>query len=176
MKLGEKKLAVIDLETTGLSSQRHEIIEVGLILYSQKTNKILKKWCKKVKPLHIKTASAKALEINGYLKNKNKYTGDIKSVMSELNGLTKGCILVGQNVSFDISFINKAMNRHNIRPAFDRRYVELYGLAWPHIKDKLDNMSLKALCAYFNISNKNAHSALVDCERTLEVYKCLMGL
>ena len=69
MKLSEYKLAIVDLETTGLSPRRHEIIEIGAILYSQKRDKVLKKWCKKIMPLNIKTASKRALKINGFLGN-----------------------------------------------------------------------------------------------------------
>lgn len=174
MKLSEYKLAVVDLETTGLDPQRHEIIEVGLILYSQKKDKILKRWCKKVKPLNIRTASKYALEINGYNKNPHLYTNDIKDTLEKLNKATKRCILVGQNISFDISFIKRYMSKYNIKPLFSGRYVELMGLAWPVIRENLENMSLKDLCNRFGVSNKDAHSALVDCERTLEIYKRIM--
>jgi DNA polymerase III epsilon subunit-like protein len=172
--LCDYKLAIIDCETTGLNLRKHEIIELAVILYSQRKDKVLKKWCRKVKPLNIKTASKKALQINGYEKHTKEYTGDIFDTIVRFNKLVEGCILVGQNVSFDINFINKYLRKYKIKPLFGRRYVELMGLAWPQVRNHLENISLKDLCDHFNISNENAHSAFIDCERTLEVYRCLM--
>jgi len=174
MKLGDYKLAFVDTETTGLNPRRHEIIEIGAILYSQKKDKVLKRWCQKIKPTNIKLASREALEINRYWENSHLYTGDTREAINRFNNLVKGCILVGQNISFDIAFIQKCMRKFKIKSSFGRRYVELMGLAWPTIRNQSESMSLKSLCNHFNISNRNAHSALVDCERTLEVYRCLM--
>jgi DNA polymerase III epsilon subunit-like protein len=64
-----KKIAFIDLETTGLNPYTHEIIEIGCLIAKQNENG---EWIPtdefefKVKPEHIETAQQDALRINGY--------------------------------------------------------------------------------------------------------------
>ena len=61
-----RNIAIVDLETTGLDEQLHEIIEVGMVVVNQKTLEIIDTLDMKVRPTHPETASAKALEVNGY--------------------------------------------------------------------------------------------------------------
>lgn len=175
-KFYNTKLAFIDIETTGLSVDNHEIIEIGCITYDQNKDKILDEWVKKVSPKHIETASKAALDMNGYAKNPKAYKGDIKTTLLKFNKIVEGCMVIGQNIGFDISFIEAAMGRFKIEPNFDRhRKLDLLSLAWPAVFDKeINGLSLKNLCDHFNISNEGAHTALIDCRRSLGVYKCLM--
>lgn len=173
--LRDYTLAVVDSETTGLDCDRHEIIELAVILYDQQKDKVIKKWSRKAAPTHIKTASKVALEINGYNKNPNSYQDDIKDVITEFSDLIKNTLVVGQNIPFDLKFISKYYNKFNIKEDI-RRSIELSSVAWPLlIEGDATKMSLESLCDHFNISNKDSHRALVDCERTLEVYRCLIN-
>ncbi len=83
-------------------------------------------------------------------------------------------LIVGQNVSFDLKFIYKSMDNLDIKPQMDRRYLELMGLGWWAVKDTdIPGISLSNFCSHFGVSNIGAHSALIDCRRTLEVYRKL---
>lgn len=173
-KLNEIKLAVIDTETTGLSVNDHEIIEIGVIIYDQEKDDIVKTWETKIAPQHIETASPEALEINGYAYHPGLYTGNLKSAMIKFNSLVKGCLIMGQNVSFDLDFLHAALKQLDMKPTFSRRYLDLMGLAWFAVKDTdCPGISLANLCDHFDISNVGSHSALVDCERSLAVYRKL---
>jgi DNA polymerase III alpha subunit (gram-positive type) len=173
----DKLLAIIDSETTGLLTDEHELIELAVILYDRQQDIVIKEWDVKIAPRHINTAQDQALKINGYADDPTSYKTNIKSALIKFNKLTDNCILVGQNVAFDIAFIKKAMAEFNMEPKFDRRSLELMSMSWFHICDQnLNGLSLKDLCSYFNISNVGAHGALVDCRRTLGVYKSLAGI
>ena len=175
MKLAEFNLAFCDTETTGLSEIEHEIIEVAAIVYDPRTNQVIDEWETKVAPTHIETAQPKALQINGYINNPGLYTGSLNSALIKLNSLVKGCMIVGQNVDFDLKFLYRSMNELGIKPSFDRhRKIDVMSMAWFAVKDSdLPGMSLADLCNHFQVSNVGAHSALVDCRRTLEVYRAL---
>jgi DNA polymerase III epsilon subunit-like protein len=177
-KFADVKLAFVDTETTGLSVDNHEIIEIGCIIYDQSKDKVLDEWVKKVAPRHIETASQEALEINGYAKNPKAYKGNIKLALLKFNKIINGCMIVGQNVEFDIKFLETAMSEFKIEPSFERhRKIELMSVAWPAVRDtEIEGLGLRNLCDHFKISNAGAHSALVDCRRTLGVYKCLMEI
>jgi DNA polymerase III epsilon subunit-like protein len=173
----DRYLAWVDLETTGLDPQQHEIIEVGIVVYDHLNDQVLKEFDAKVKPTRLETASEEALAINGYAANPKAYKKGLRSTLIKLNNLMDGCILAGHNVPFDIAFLNKNLGDLGIKPKFDRRWIDTMSLAWAACyNNPLNGLSLKDLCDRFSISNVGAHSALTDCHRTLSAYKCLMGM
>lgn len=174
LQLSECKLAFVDLETTGLSVDEHEIIEIGVIIYNQDTQEIEKEWETKIAPTRIETASKKALQINGYINSPELYIGKLKSALIKFNSLVKDCIVTGQNTKFDLKFIEKSMKEFGIEPSFDFRSLDLISLAWFAVKDTgAKNLSLHYLCEHFGVCNVGSHSALTDCRRTFGLYKKL---
>lgn len=178
MNLKDINLAFVDTETTGLSPETNEIIEIAAILYNPRKDEVLQEWERKAAPRNIKTASKIALDMNGYNDAPHTYVGDIKDIILEFADLVKGYMIVGQNIQFDINFIEKYFKEFNIDKEVHRhRKLEISSMAWPVLsKTDLKSMSLNAQCKHFNISNEGAHRALTDCHRTLEVYRCLMKL
>ncbi len=45
-----------------------------------------------------------------------------------------------------------------------------------HGKDDIDKYSLRTLCEYFKINNKNAHSALSDARALFQLFKHLINI
>lgn len=178
MFFNEVKLGFVDLETTGLVAGVNEILEFGLIVYDQKTDSIVGEWQSKVKPVRLETASDYALKLNGFSKNAEAYSGDLATELNKFNDLAEGCVLVGQNTNFDIGFILHEMKKLGIKPKFnERRYLDTMILSWPYIKNQdIKDLSLFYLCEHFGISNKDAHGAMVDCQRTLALYRKLMQI
>jgi DNA polymerase III epsilon subunit-like protein len=173
----DKLLAFVDSECTGLDPTQHELIELGVILYDYNKDEIIREWETKIAPRHIETAQEEALEINGYTNNPKSYRANLRNSLVKLNKLVDDCMLVGQNIAFDVAFIETAMTEFDIKPKYDRRKLELMSMAWFYVKDQsLNGLSLRDLCSHFNISNTGAHGALVDCRRTLGVYRSLAGL
>lgn len=175
--LADKKLAFIDLELTGLCLKKHEIIEIGVLIYDQCRGEIEKEWSVKIAPLHIETASQKALTINGYINNPNIYRGKLKSSLIKFNSVVKDCTLIGYNVGCDIGFIKRDMDKLNIKPAFRYISLDLMSMVWFAIKNSnIEGMSLETVCEYFDICNIGSHSALVDCRRSYELYRKLNNI
>jgi DNA polymerase-3 subunit alpha (Gram-positive type) len=178
MKLKDFNLAFVDTETTGLDPVRQEIIEIAAIIYDPRKDKVIKEWSRKAAPRTIKTASDIALNMNGYNEAPETYKDNIKDVISEYYKITKDCIVVGQNIQFDINFIKKYYKEFSVGGEFHRhRRLEISSMVWPAIvNSELESISLQAICEHFGVSNENAHRALVDCHRTLEIYRCVMNL
>jgi CRISPR-associated protein Cas2 len=173
----DAKLAVIDIESTGLLTAQHEIIEIGFISYDRKNDRILEEWDQKIAPRHIETAQPEALQINGYANNPALYTGNLRNALVQLNELAKDHIVVGFNIQFDLNFLERDMKEFKMTPAWNRhRRLDMLSVAWANIQDiPLEGLGLKHICTHFNISNAGEHTALVDCRRTLCVYKALMS-
>jgi DNA polymerase III alpha subunit (gram-positive type) len=175
--LADKKLAFTDLELTGLCLKKHEIIEIGVLIYNQHRDEIEKEWSVKVAPLHIETASQKALVINGYINNPDNYRNKLNPSLIKFNSIVKGCMLVGYNIGCDVGFIKRDMDKLNIRPTFSRIPLDLMSMVWFAIKDSnIKGMSLDTVCDYFDICNIGSHSALIDCRRSYELYRKLNSI
>lgn len=176
MNFNNLNIAVVDTETTGLDCNKHEVIEIGVLVYNQQTDTIISEWDVKIKPRYIETAQDEALKINGYLEHPHLYTNNIYDTIIEFNSIVKDCIVLGQNIQFDLDMLKKYYNEFKISDPFHRhRKLELTSVVWPIIRQsELTSMSLHSLCKYAGISNKNEHRALSDCHRTLEVYKWAM--
>jgi len=177
-KYTERNICFADIETTGLYEDKNEIIEIGALIYSPSEDKVVQEWEKKVAPRHIETASPEALRINGYINNPESYKGSIKSALIKFNSLAENCMIIGQNIKFDTRFLRYYMAEFDIKPSFSRHTeIDLMAMAWPAVCDSnIEGLSLAHLCSHFNVSNVGAHSALVDCRRTFEVYQCLMRM
>jgi DNA polymerase III epsilon subunit-like protein len=173
----DKLLAFCDSETSGLLPDEHEILELGVILYDPSKDEILKEWQVKIAPSHIHTAQDHALKINGYADDPKSYKANLRNSLVKFNKLVDSCMLVGQNIAFDVAFLERAMAEFDIKPKYDRRKLELMSMAWFYVKDQdLNGLSLKDLCSHFNISNVGEHGALIDCQRSLGVYRSLCGI
>jgi hypothetical protein len=109
------KIAFIDTETTGLSCCEHEIIEIAAIIYDQKNDNVIKEWECKVAPRHIESANSEALQINKYINNPSLYVANINSALIKFNSVVANCILVGQNIDFDLMFIKKFMDEFPLK-------------------------------------------------------------
>ena len=172
-------LTVIDTETTGLDLLNHEIIEIGIVQARVDPTRIirLKRWEAKIKPRYIERASPVALKINGY--SEHKWQDAISQ--EEAIGFIRGFVwtselLLGQNLIFDLRFINKMFNDHGEDLLKYPVYHDTKMMAEQLVLNgKLKRSSLDYLCEHYNIHNRGRpHTALADADRTLDVYKKLL--
>lgn len=170
-------LAFIDIECTGLDVIKHEIIEIGCVITTPKL-KVIKKFELKIKPENIEDANPVALKIAHYDKKNWKSAYTLEKAMKIFSKKTKDCIMVGQNVSFDSGFLEYAFIKTKIKNSMHYHKLDTISIAWAklHRKPSITRFSLREMCKYFDIENKNPHSALSDAYATYELYKKLMKL
>lgn len=171
-------LTVIDTETTGLDLVNHEVIQVGIVQARVDPTRIIRtfKWEANIKPSHIELASPIALKVNGYTSAKWKDAYDAKEVLP----IIKNCIetsnmLVGQNLIFDVKFINKLFDDNKVsRPIYPNYYDTKLMAEQLKKQGILKRSSLDYLCEHYKIKQiGRSHTALADADRTLEIYKIL---
>lgn len=178
----KRNLAFIDTETTGLSLDKHEIIEIGCVLVSQDDNgkpgfKKLEEFEFKIKPEHIETADPIALKINGYNETDWADAVSLNSALEILSQKTEDAIMVGHNVSFDYSFLEKSFEKTGIKNKMHYHKLDTISIAFAklyEIKD-IEKFSLRYLCEYFGVVNEKAHTALADARATFEIFVKLMN-
>lgn len=175
MNLRDRPLAFIDVETTGLTPERHEVIEVAVVL--QRRDKTVEEWCTRVRPTRPEVAEPKALEVNGYAAHPERWADApvFSQVAAELAQRLEGAILVGHNISFDCAFLREEFLRCGSDFRVPHRKLDTYTLAYEHLACKgLDSLSLHAVCAFLGISNEGSHTALVDARRCRAVWNALV--
>lgn len=176
--MNNKDLLFIDTETTGLDCTKHEVIEVAWILTSPDAKTVKEKFLARMMPLNIAAAEPKALEINGY--TEEKWAASVLStqgeVVGELMRVSRGTILVGQNVGFDEGFLKALLAQNGATPVWGYQKVDTIALAWPYYAmGKLGGLSLDKLCTFLGIKQERKHSADADVESCYRVYQAFMA-
>jgi DNA polymerase-3 subunit epsilon len=158
----------LDTETTGLSANdKHKIVEIACIETSNllPTKKIFHKIINPQR--HV---PEEAFKVHGFSTEflKNKETFD--KVVDEFLEFIKDKRIIIHNASFDLGFLNhelKLIGKNEIKKINIVDSLEVARNKFPGSSNSLD-----ALCRRFNIdlSRREKHNALLDCELLREVY------
>jgi len=176
-------LAFIDTETTGTNPDKHEIIELALIIAKQIDRpgkgpkiEILGEYEWKIKPERIEDAEDQALRINGYNETDWMFAIDLKSAMKDFAKKTESCTFVSHNLTFDYGFIQRAFEKTDVENNMHYAKLDTISIAFARLYDapQADRFSLKFLCELLKVENSKAHTALADTRALVEVYKKLM--
>ena len=176
-----KKLAFLDIETTGFNVETQEIIEIGVVIVDQKEGvlgEVVEEFELKIKPEKLENADAEALSINGYNEMEWMFAMTLEQAMTVFAEKTKDCVMVAHNVAFDYSFIAKAFAVTEIENKMFYAKIDTISFAFAklHKMENSPRLSLGALCEHFGIENSRAHTALADTRATVEVYRKLLEL
>ena len=161
---------VLDLETTGLSFNEDEIIEIGAVLFEDGEKKDT--FSTFVKPVKI---------VSDFIKNLTHITDEqlasAPSFSEAVPGLLeflKDELVVCHNTWFDINFINSQLQREGFFK-LTNRYIDTLEIAdiyLPFTK----NHKLVTLCEYLGIKLNNAHRAIYDAEATGKLFRELQKI
>jgi len=157
-----KDYIVLDLETTGLSKDRHKITEIAAIKVSN--NKIENKFEQLVNPnVRIPSFITRLTGIdNEMVKNKPS----IDEVLPKFLKFLKDDVMIAHNATFDHGFISS--NAYLLNQEFLNERLCTMKLAYR--LTNLPSRKLSSLCAHFNISNNQAHRAMSDVKATYQVF------
>ncbi len=154
-----------DVETTGLDPNRDEIIEIGAVRVDR--GEIVGEYAELVNP---------GRPIPGFIThltgiNDRDVAGaeSIGTVIPTFLDFAEGYVLLGQNVSFDISFLN-ARGMVYRGPYIDN--IDLARIMLPH----LYSYSLENLIDYFDIKTADRHRAPDDAKATAEIFILLLDM
>lgn len=170
-------LAFIDIETTGLDVTRHEIVQIGFVITTPRL-RIIEKGELKIKAENIENADPVSLKISHYDPTLWSSSYPLSEAMKIFSKKVKDCIMVGQNVCFDSSFLEYAFIKAGIKNSMHYHKLDTISIAWAkvHKKSKITHFSLRELGKNFGIENKNPHDALSDAFTTYLLYKKLMSM
>lgn len=154
---------VFDLETTGLSSRKNEIIEIGAVKVHN--HQIVETFGSFVKPKE--KIPMKITELTGITDSMVANAETIEAVLPKFLDFCQDYILVAHNAKFDLSFLEKACHICNMPKDFSA--IDTLSLARNAIPE-ISRHNLKALTKYYKINLENHHRAVDDAMATGKVF------
>lgn len=164
-------MIVLDIETTGLDPGRHSIVEVGAIDFDCPGNYFNEK-CQVWEGAEIDPG---ALEINGLTLNEiHDQTiltqNELISRFSIWIELIEDKTIAGQNIDFDINFLNESSRRCGLDLNLGKRKVDQHSIVYAHflkrnirppLKNGFSNLNSDLVMKYVGLpSEPKPHRAI----------------
>lgn len=157
---------VVDIETTGLSPQKDDIIELSAL--KVRDNKVVEEFSTLLKS--SKGVSSFISGLTGITNSMLNNAPIIEDVLPEFLAFIGNDIILGHNVNFDMRFI-KAKTQLVLNKMVENSIMDTMIFAKRNLE--LPNFKLTTIAQYYNIDTKNNHRGLKDCYITFEVYNKL---
>lgn len=154
----------LDIETTGLDSERDAILEIGAVRF--KGGRVFDTFSMLVNP--GRPIPYKIQQLTGITPDDVANAPNLWTVLPQLRRFVGDSPVLGHNISFDLAFLRK----HGLfqdNPSVDT--FELASILLPHAS----RYSLTALLKYLGVElPENAHRALDDAEATRQLFEALL--
>jgi DNA polymerase-3 subunit epsilon len=160
-----QRFIVLDLETTGLSATRHEIIEFGAIRVNLNSSDhdTFQTFVRPERKL-----SRKITEITGITQKMVDTEGvPLEEALTQFIDFIGDLPLVTFNAEFDMGFLYRAAQKHGV--IVNNRYtcaLKRARRAWPG----LPSYRLVDLAKMGRLSSEDTHRALGDCARAMVIF------
>jgi len=158
-------IIVFDVESTGVNTTEDEIIQIAAIKLDSEGNvtETFERFLKNNKS--VKDSE----KVHGFSDEFLSENGESKEVvLKDFLEFSKGAVIVGHNVQFDIDILSSELSRNSLESAnfldtFDT--LDIYRRFHPN----LSNHKLETLSNEFGTKNKPTHNALDDILSTAEL-------
>lgn len=155
-----------DLETTGLSPEKDEIIEIGAVKVVE--GKVIDRFMRFVKP--DTPISEQVTGITGITNAMVADAGPTDEIIFDFVQFCEDYPVLGHNLMFDYRFMRRYAKKYYMD--FERKGVDTLKIARKVLPD-LPSRSLESLCGHYGIVNLAAHRAYHDALATAKIYQTL---
>ncbi|NEZ46434.1 helicase [Clostridium niameyense] len=164
-ELCNENVVVFDVESTGINTTEDEIVQIAAVKINHK-GEVIDKFEKFIKPL--KSVGSSYL-VHGfsdkYLKEKGE---DKETVLQKFIDFIEDTVMVGHNVTFDISILSSELERLNKKRANFKTYYDTLDIS-RRFYPNLSNYKLEYLSKLFNTNTKSSHNAMDDILATKDI-------
>lgn len=161
-------LVFLDIETTGLSADTDQIIEIGAIRISdEKETEFHRFICLDI-PIPDEVS-----KLTGITDDMLSNGAALETSIRDLEIFIQGTVLVGYNIAFDIRFLNKALEKYCLEPIHNKT-LELMREAKRRNSFQI-NYKLETTLKECGIDQSVSHRALEDARLMYKLY-IQMGL
>jgi DNA polymerase III epsilon subunit-like protein len=166
------RLAVIDVETSGLSPHEHHLLQVAVIVMNGRGEELLR-WSSDIRPPGGVFGQVGPHHIHGLTRRRLWRAPGPASVLRRLRPLLVDAVVAGHNVGFDLAFLEAASRRTGVA------LPDMASLCTLELSRRLDperrrRHRLGDLCEFYGIGLERPHDALADAEATAALLKVLL--
>lgn len=167
--------AVVDLETSGLSTRRHRVLQIGLVTVDADGH-VLDRWSTNVR-LRWRFQRVGPSHIHGITRATLRGAPRLDDALDELGRRLQGHVFTAHNADFDAGFLLRASRR---RPDDDPVRIGLRPrLCTLRMSRRLDpdrrrSHRLVDLCDHYGVALDHPHDALSDATATAAVLPHLL--
>lgn len=169
--LGDLHIFGLDVETTGIRSDIHEIIEIGIArldVHSSKVHPVYQSFVQPVQPLQ-----AHITEITGIKQTDLQEAPAVHEVAESILRTITGSLVVAHNADFDVSFLKKAFGT-DVLAAHDVAILDTLKLARMLVSS--ERYSLGYLIETLHLPSGQFHRAAGDAAMCLHLFNYLIKL
>ena len=165
------RFGVVDVETSGLSTARHRILQIGLVVVDVE-GAVLDEWSTLV-GLRWPWSRVGPRRVHGITRRSLRGAPQAAPVVRELRDRLAGTIFTAHNVEFDAHFIERAAARAHVPLRLHPRLCTLQ-LSRRLDPDRLLTHGLAEVCARYDVPLERHHDALSDARATAGVLPHLL--
>lgn len=160
----KNEVVVLDVESTGLNTTKDDIIQIAAIVYGN--SGVTDKLDILVKPTK---SVGDSVHVHGFTDELLQEKGIAPEIaLEKLRAFTKGKVLVGHNINYDLQIISSMLSRYNLAPLEGKSVYDTLDLACK-VYPKLPNHKLDTLSKLVETEAKPNHNAFYDILATGEV-------
>jgi len=157
-------IVIFDVESTGIDVTEDEIIQIAAIKINNK-GEVTKKFERFLKPNKSVGTSEK---VHGFSDKRLEEIGeDKKTVLIDFCKFIKGSLIIGHNVTYDISILGSELSRNKLED-IDIKYYDTLDI-YRRFHSSLINHKLETLSNIFDTKHKPTHDAMDDILATKEL-------
>jgi DNA polymerase-3 subunit epsilon len=166
------RFAVVDVETSGLSTTRHRILQIGLVTVDA-AGTVLDEWSTLV-ALQWPWSRVGPRRVHGISRRSLRGAPKAPVALAELRRRLDGTVFTAHNAEFDACFIERAAARAKVPLTIERRLCTL------QLSRRLDPErqlahGLVDVCARYDVALERHHDALSDARATAAVLPHLLA-
>ncbi|MDP2293747.1 MAG: 3'-5' exonuclease [Actinomycetota bacterium] len=167
-----QRFAVVDVETSGLSTRRHHVLQVGVVVVDG-SGEVLDRWSSLVAPRFRWWFRVGPTHLHGIHRRDLRTAPAAALVLAQLAERLQGARFVAHNAAFDLAFLQKSAARSGVVLPFNDPVCTL------RLSRQLDperqlSHRLGDLCARYDIELVRPHDALADADATAAVLPHLL--
>ncbi|EPY6471821.1 3'-5' exonuclease [Clostridium sporogenes] len=164
-ELDNENVVVFDVESTGINTTEDEIVQIAGIKINNK-GEVIEKFERFLTP---KKSVGDSYLVHGFSDQFLKEKGEDKErVLKDFLEFVKDTVVIGHNVTFDITILNSELQRLGSGKANFKTYYDTLDIA-RRFYPNLTNHKLETLSKLFNTKTKSSHDAMDDILATKDV-------
>jgi DNA polymerase-3 subunit epsilon len=168
---GLPRFAVVDIETSGLSTRRHRILQVAVVTVED--GEVIDEWSSLLKP-RWPLQRVGPRKVHGIDRKMLRQAPPARQVLAELIERLDGAVFTAHNVGFDWTFIDRATRKAGI-PATPPLRLCTLRLSRQLDPERRLSHRLGDVCGRYGISNARPHDAIYDARATAAILPHLLN-